>query len=297
MAVSARASQAGKSFSEAFSAGLSAALAPRLTRVVFHAGTAMAPTLNGSSSAAAAAVAPAARKRAAAAAAVAAASAASAAATATAATGMTTKTPLPLPPVEGLLVRVLTNPDAASVRVGDVVAFSAPAVSSAERAAVGAWPSEGQASVLVRRVAASEGEELLVEEEEEEEEDDEKEGTSSSSSSPSEPKGQKRQKRQMQTSHSSTYSVPRGHCWVLADNELLPAAAARDSRAFGPLPYAAVLGRVVYAAASISDHRPIPGGGGGGSGGAGAGGNGAFDEALLEAELDVGELAPPAPVA
>ena len=125
--------------------------------------------------------------------------------------------------------------------------------------------------------------------------------------------------------------MPRGHCWVLADNESLPLPAARDSRAFGPLPYGAILGRVVYAAASVTDHRPILRGGSGssfasssssssGSGGgnnnnssgafAGNGGSfasssnaagsaasrGSFDEDVLEAELDIRELAPPAPV-
>ena len=119
--------------------------------------------------------------------------------------------------------------------------------------------------------------------------------------------------------------MPRGHCWVLADNEALPLPAARDSRAFGPLPYGAILGRVVYAAASVTDHRPILRGGAGSSfapasssgdsGGAfaandgsfapssvssfspvSASSRGTFDEDVLEAELDIRELAPPAPV-
>ena len=136
MAVSARAAEAGKSLGEAVSAGVSAALAPRLTRVVFHAGGAMAPALN---AAAAIAAAPA-RKKASAAAATTAAAAAATVAPATAA---------PLSPVEGLLVRVLPSPSASSVAVGDVVAFRAPAVSPEEARAVGAWPSEGQAEVRV----------------------------------------------------------------------------------------------------------------------------------------------------
>jgi len=131
--------------------------------------------------------------------------------------------------------------------------------------------------------------------------------------------------------------VPEGHCWVLADNEALPLPAARDSRAFGPLPYGAILGRVVYAAASVTDHRPILRGGSGSafasssssSGGESSNNNNnngggafaassfasgsgsssssssspfspaagdAFDEDVLEAELDIRELAPPAPV-
>lgn len=138
MAVSTRAAEAGKTFGEAISAGVSAMMAPRLTRVVFHAGGAMAPALN-----AAAAVAPPARRKAAAAASTA---AAAAAATTTAAAASAAPPP-PLPPIEGLLVRVLPSPSAASVAVGDVVAFHAPAVSPEEARAVGAWPSEGQAGV------------------------------------------------------------------------------------------------------------------------------------------------------
>lgn len=298
MAVSTRAAEAGKTFGEAVSAGVSAMMAPRLTRVVFHAGAAMAPALN----AAAATVAPPARRK-----------AAAAAATATAAAATAAPPPPALPPVEGLLVRVLPSPSAASVAVGDVVAFRAPAVSPEEARAVGAWPSEGQAGVLVRRVVASEGEQLLV--------------ASSPSSSEGEKEGTAEAAATASSSSSSpsTYSVPSGHCWVLADNESLPLPAARDSRAFGPLPYGAILGRVVYAAASVTDHRPILRGGsgssfassGGGSSNSGAfagnGGSfassnssfapassaasrGSFDEEVLEAELDIRELAPPAPV-
>ena len=179
----------------------------------------------------------------------------------------------------------------------------------------------------MRRVAASEGESLLVA------------SSSSSSSSSSTPapaasseskeKGaetaaaaaaEKAQEEEASFSSYSSYSVPQGHCWVLADNEALPLPAARDSRAFGPLSYAAIIGRVVYAAASVTDHRPILRGGSGSafaasssssSGGAFAtsgsfasdsfapassASRGAFDEDVLEAELDIRELAPPAPV-
>ena len=176
----------------------------------------------------------------------------------------------------------------------------------------------------MRRVAASEGEHLLV--------------ASSSSSSPasSVPLSSESSSKEggagaaaaekASQEASPSFSVPRGHCWVLADNEALPLPAARDSRAFGPLPYGAILGRVVYAAASVTDHRPILRGGSGSSfasspssvGGDAPGAfaaNGsfasdsssfapasaasrasAFDEDVLEAELDIRELAPPAPV-
>ena len=182
----------------------------------------------------------------------------------------------------------------------------------------------------MRRVAASEGEQLLVASNPSSAPEGKegaqapaaaaegKEAQATAPSSPSPPP----------PSPPSTYSVPSGHCWVLADNEALPLPAARDSRAFGPLPYGAILGRVVYAAASVTDHRPIlrggsgspfasSSGGGGGSGNSGAfagnGGSfassssgssfapasasrGSFDEDVLEAELDIRELAPPAPV-
>ena len=178
--------------------------------------------------------------------------------------------------------------------------------------------------VLVRRVAASEGEQLLF--------------ASSSSPTSSESREQGAEATAAAAEGEARgappppppFAVPHGHCWVLADNEALPLPAARDSRAFGPLPYGAILGRVVYAAASVTDHRPIlrggsgssfasssslSGGGGGDSGAFAANGSfasdsgsspfasassaasrGSFDEDVLEAELDIRELAPPAPV-
>ncbi len=71
-----------------------------------------------------------------------------------------------------------------------------------------------------------------------------------------------------------------GHCWVLADNADLPPPHVIDSRAFGPLPLSAVLGRVLYCARSQTDHGPVE--------------NSeaalAADAPVLEAELDVEEL-------
>lgn len=185
----------------------------------------------------------------------------------------------------------------------------------------------------MRRVAASEGEQLLVASNASSAPDGGKEGTATASAAAAAAAEGKEAAQAAAASSSSSpspssYSVPRGHCWVLADNEGLPLPAARDSRAFGPLPYGAILGRVVYAAASVTDHRPILRGGsgssfassGGGGGGVFGGGNnsgafagnggsfasssfspasasrGSFDEEVLEAELDIRELAPPAPV-
>lgn len=42
-----------------------------------------------------------------------------------------------------------------------------------------------------------------------------------------------------------TYTIPEGHCWVLADNEQLQPPDVIDSRSFGPLPLHHVLGRIM----------------------------------------------------
>jgi hypothetical protein len=48
-----------------------------------------------------------------------------------------------------------------------------------------------------------------------------------------------------------------GYCWVLADNEALPASEALDSRSYGPLPLKNVLGRVMYRSQSETDHGVV----------------------------------------
>ena len=72
------------------------------------------------------------------------------------------------------------------------------------------------------------------------------------------------------------------HAWVLADNHTLEPKDAIDSRTFGPLPLRNVIGRVVYAAKSASDHGFVE--------------NSEFameaDAPVLEAELDMGRLFP-----
>ena len=104
-------------------------------------------------------------------------------------------------------------------RVGDVVALTAPAQPDA---AASAPPLEAQGSVLVRRIGAVAGQPLVT--------DDPADGE---------------------------VAVPPGCVWVEADNAALPAAAARDSRSFGPVPTSSLIGRVVYSAASATDHGPV----------------------------------------
>lgn len=50
-------------------------------------------------------------------------------------------------------------------------------------------------------------------------------------------------------------TVPREHAWVVCDND--DARHARDSRTFGPLDLRRVVGRVVYAVRSATDHGRV----------------------------------------
>ena len=50
-------------------------------------------------------------------------------------------------------------------------------------------------------------------------------------------------------------TVPREHAWVVCDND--EARGARDSRTFGPLDLRRVVGRVVYAVRSATDHGRV----------------------------------------
>jgi hypothetical protein len=77
--------------------------------------------------------------------------------------------------------------------------------------------------------------------------------------------------------------VPPLHCWVVADNpgDAEGPEQPADSRAFGPLPTANLLGRVVYAVRSATDHGVVI------NSEQGA----AADAAVLAAELDVESLA------
>lgn len=50
------------------------------------------------------------------------------------------------------------------------------------------------------------------------------------------------------------FQIPGDHCWVVRDNEH---ADAPDSRAFGPLSLEFILGRVMYAIRSATDHGRV----------------------------------------
>ena len=84
---------------------------------------------------------------------------------------------------------------------------------------------------------------------------------------------------------AATLPIPAGHAWLLADaGDVLPPAAAPDSRAFGPVPLASIRGRVIYSAASPADHGPV----------VSASPASASDDAdVVAAELCVDDLAPP----
>ncbi|MCO5574483.1 hypothetical protein L7F22_028268 [Adiantum nelumboides] len=50
------------------------------------------------------------------------------------------------------------------------------------------------------------------------------------------------------------FEIEKGACWVLLDNDSARAKGEADSRNFGPLSLGNILGRVLYAYQSISDH-------------------------------------------
>lgn len=106
---------------------------------------------------------------------------------------------------ETLLVRKLWRPSPATIFSGDVVLLKNPYSSD---------------NMLVRRVAAGPGEELI---------DD----------------------------TNQIMLVPPQHVWVVADNENLDPLLVIDSRKFGPLPMQNIVGRILYAASSRIDHGPV----------------------------------------
>ncbi|XP_031111332.1 uncharacterized protein LOC116015412 [Ipomoea triloba] len=69
-------------------------------------------------------------------------------------------------------------------------------------------------------------------------------------------------------------------CWVVADNENIKPKDANDSRTFGPVCTADIIGRVIYCLKSAVDHGPVN--------------NSIFsmqkDTPVLEVELDVDEM-------
>ncbi|XP_057965625.1 mitochondrial ATP-independent inner membrane protease subunit 2-like isoform X2 [Malania oleifera] len=77
------------------------------------------------------------------------------------------------------------------------------------------------------------------------------------------------------------FVLEQDQCWVLADNETLKPKEANDSRAFGPVSMADIVGRVIYCLRTAVDHGPVQ--------------NSHFsmqkDSPVLEIELDVDEMA------
>ncbi|KAJ4825889.1 hypothetical protein Tsubulata_016107 [Turnera subulata] len=93
------------------------------------------------------------------------------------------------------------------VFVGDVVVLKDPQKSE---------------NFLVRRLAATEGYEMVSTDEKEE-----------------------------------PFVLDEDQCWVLADNEKLKPKEANDSRTFGPVPMSDIVGRVIYCLRNAVDHGPV----------------------------------------
>mmetsp|Transcript_28687 Transcript_28687/g.73956 ORF Transcript_28687/g.73956 Transcript_28687/m.73956 type:complete len:276 (-) Transcript_28687:616-1443(-) len=147
--------------------------------------------------------------------------------------------------LEKLVVRTIPRPSSRTVLVGDVVAFNSPLTLGTS--------SDTNEFIMVRRVAAMEGDEMVA-----------------ASSSDSE--------EQQVEEHLG--EVPKGHCWVLADNEDLKPPEVIDSRTFGYIPLTNIVGRVIYAASTRKDHGPVIN-------------NPASveaDQAIIEGEVDVDRL-------
>mmetsp|Transcript_15610 Transcript_15610/g.33847 ORF Transcript_15610/g.33847 Transcript_15610/m.33847 type:complete len:252 (+) Transcript_15610:221-976(+) len=83
-------------------------------------------------------------------------------------------------------------------------------------------------------------------------------------------------------SEDDAFAIPKGHCWVLADNADLKPPDVIDSRTFGHIPMANIVGRVIYAASSRAEHGLVA--------------NNALslevDAPVLEAEIDEDALFP-----
>ncbi|KAJ4726891.1 Peptidase S24/S26A/S26B/S26C family protein [Melia azedarach] len=106
-----------------------------------------------------------------------------------------------------LLVRKLPTADPTRVFVGDVVVLKDP---------------EKSDKYLVRRLAATEGYEMVSRDEKDE-----------------------------------PFVLEKDECWVLVDNESLKPKEANDSRTFGPVPMSNIVGRVIYCLRTAVDHGPV----------------------------------------
>ncbi|KNA09325.1 hypothetical protein SOVF_154700 isoform B [Spinacia oleracea] len=106
-----------------------------------------------------------------------------------------------------LLVRKIPVPGPSRVFIGDIVVLKDP---------------ESPNDYLVRRLAATEGYEMVSKDEKEE-----------------------------------PFILDKNECWVLADNEALKPKEAKDSRAFGPVNMSDIIGRVIYCLRNAVDHGPV----------------------------------------
>ncbi len=59
------------------------------------------------------------------------------------------------------------------------------------------------------------------------------------------------------SSEEEEFEIPEGHCWVLADNPNMRPPDVIDSRTFGFIPLSNIVGRVIYSGTSTSDHAPV----------------------------------------
>lgn len=120
--------------------------------------------------------------------------------------------------VEKLVVRQIPRPTTRTVFVGDIVAFTSPLTPS----------KDDESHVMVRRIAALEGEELLSV------------GNASD-----------------KDAEEEVLEVPKGQLWVLADNEKLKPPQVIDSRTFGFIPISNVIGRVIFSGTSSTECGPV----------------------------------------
>ncbi|XWS31421.1 hypothetical protein CRYUN_Cryun23aG0074000 [Craigia yunnanensis] len=106
-----------------------------------------------------------------------------------------------------LLVRKIPAADPTRVFVGDAIVLKDP---------------DNSDNYLVRRLAATEGYEMVSKDEKDE-----------------------------------PFVLEKDQCWVLADNEKLKPKEAKDSRFFGPVPMTDIVGRVIYCLRTAVDHGPV----------------------------------------
>eukprot|EP01024_Parvocaulis_polyphysoides_P058763 TRINITY_DN6335_c0_g1_i1.p1 TRINITY_DN6335_c0_g1~~TRINITY_DN6335_c0_g1_i1.p1 ORF type:complete len:221 (-),score=31.97 TRINITY_DN6335_c0_g1_i1:346-1008(-) len=113
--------------------------------------------------------------------------------------------------IEKLILRKIARPSVLNIAKNDIVAFYQP------------FTPPGQEMMLVRRIAAMEGQKMV-------------------SDDPT----------------VQPFTIPPGHCWVLADNVKLDVGSeVIDSRCFGPLPYENIVGRVIYQVTDRNHHGVV----------------------------------------